>query len=128
MFSGFVEERIPVPFAGDGAGTAPLTWGQKAILQDMAETGWSHNTSGTHRLTDGTAEDIAKLIGEVVSRRPALRFRLGTGPDGAPCQVIAASGELPLVVLTAADDLDPDEVAKRTNELWFSWLMTPRRR
>ena len=119
------EERIAIPFAGDGAGTAPLTWGQKAILQDMRETGWSHNTSGAHRLLDGTAEDIAALVGKVVSRHPALRFRLGTGPDGKPCQRIAASGELPMLVLTAPDDADPDEVTKYTNELWFSWLMTP---
>jgi hypothetical protein len=125
MFEGFAEERIAVPFAGDGAGTGPLTWGQKAILQDMRETGWSHNTSGAHRLIDGTAEDIAALVGKVVSRRPALRFRLGTGPDGKPCQQIAAAGELPMLVLTAPDDMDPDQVTKHTNELWFSWLMQP---
>jgi len=34
-------DRIRVPFAGPGAGTAPLTWGQKAILHDMRETGWA---------------------------------------------------------------------------------------
>jgi hypothetical protein len=125
MFDGIVEDLIPVPFAGDGAGTAPLTWGQKAILQDMRETGWTHNTSGAHRLLDGTVEDIAALLSEVVSRRPALRFKLGTGSDGKPCQVIAASGELPLSVRTVPDDADEDDVVKYANELWFCWLMTP---
>jgi len=125
MFDRVVEDRIPVRFAGDGAGTAPLTWGQKAILQDMRETGWTHNTSGAHRLVEGTAEDVAALLSKVVSRQPALRFRLGTGPDGKPCQVIAASGELSLSVRTMPDDAEPDDVAKYTNDLWFSWLMTP---
>ena len=62
MFDGVVEELVLVPFSGDGAGSAPLTWGQKAILQDMRETGWSHNSSGAHELSSGTAEDIAKLL------------------------------------------------------------------
>jgi hypothetical protein len=120
-----VEDLVPVRFAGEGAGTAPLTWGQKAILQDMRETGWTHNTSGAHRLLERTVEDIAALLSEMISRRPALRFKLGTGPDGKPCQVIAASGELPLSVRTVPDEAEPDDVAKYTNELWFSWLMTP---
>jgi hypothetical protein len=125
MFDGIVEERVLVPFAGDGAGTAPLTWGQKAILQDMRETGWTHNSSGAHELTEGSAADIAELLSKVLSRRPALRFRLGTGPDGKPCQQIAASGELPLWVMTVPDEAEPDDATKYTNELWFSWLMTP---
>ncbi|MFL6162116.1 MAG: condensation domain-containing protein [Jatrophihabitantaceae bacterium] len=125
MFDGIVEDRVLVPFAGDGAGTAPLTWGQKAILQDMRETGWTHNTSGAHKLIEGTVEEVATLLGEAVGRRPALRFRLGTGPDGEPCQVIAGSGELPLSVMTVPDDADPDDATSYTNDLWFSWLMTP---
>jgi hypothetical protein len=125
MFDGVVEELVLVPFAGDGAGSAPLTWGQKAILQDMRETGWSHNSSGAHELSSGTAEEIAQLLSGAVSRQPALRFRLGTGPDGKPCQQIAGSGELPLRVMTVPDELDPDDVAKYTNEIWFSWLMKP---
>jgi len=125
MFDGVVEELVLVPFAGDGAGSAPLTWGQKAILQDMRETGWSHNSSGAHELSSGTVEDIAQLLSEAVSRQPALRFRLGTGPNGKPCQQIAESGELPLRVLTVPGELEEDDVAKYTNEVWFSWLMKP---
>jgi hypothetical protein len=125
MFDGIVEDRVPVPFAGDGAGTAPLTWGQKAILQDMRETGWTHNSSGAHQLVEGTVEEVAALLSKVISRHPALRFRLGTGPDGKPCQVIAAAGELPLSVMTVPDDVEPADAAKYTRDLSFSWLMTP---
>ncbi|HET9143125.1 condensation domain-containing protein [Actinophytocola sp.] len=121
-----VVERIPVAFSGPGAGTAPLTWGQKAILQDMRATGWPHNNSGAHPVPEGaTVEDLAHRLGVLMSRFPVLRMRLATDADGRPCQVICASGEIDLEVATFADDVDPRAPIDYGNTLWREWLMTP---
>jgi Condensation domain len=118
--------RIVVHFSGPGAGTAPLTWGQKAIMQDMRETGWTHNSSGAHNLPAGTTvEDLAERLRGLMSRHPALRTRLSTGPDGMPCQVVHSSGEIDLEVVDIADDVEPANAAKRTDQMWFDWLLTP---
>jgi hypothetical protein len=119
-------DRITVPFSGPGAGTAPLTWGQKAILQDMRETGWTHNNSGAHHLPDGTTvEDMAERLGRLMSKHPALRMRLGTDADGKPCQVVSASGEIELEVVSFADGVERADAIKYGNDLWYEWLLTP---
>lgn len=120
------EDRVVVPFSGPGAGTAPLTWGQKAILQDMRETGWTHNSSGAHNLPQGTTvEDVAEGLRGLMSRHPALRTRLATGPDGQPCQVVLAAGEIDLVVVHVADDVEPADAAKHADQMWYDWLLAP---
>lgn len=119
-------DRIAVPFAGPGAGIAPLTWGQKAIMRDMLATGWTHNNSGAHPLPEGsTVEDVAARLGWLMGKHPALRMRLGTGPDGEPCQVVHGSGEIDLEVMTFADELDRAAAIGYGNQLWFDWMMTP---
>jgi hypothetical protein len=121
-----VVDRITVPFSGPGAGTAPLTWGQKAIMRDMRATGWTHHNSGAHPLPDGTTvEDVAARLGRLMGKHPALRMRLGTDADGKPCQVVHASGEIDLEVVTFADELERDDAISYGNELWFDWMMTP---
>lgn len=125
-FERTVEDRIVVPFSGPGAGTAPLTWGQKAILQDMRETGWTHNSSGAHSLPEGTtAADVAEQLRGLMSRHPALRTRLATGADGTPYQEVSASGEIDLVVVDIADGVEPIEVDRYTDQLWYDWLLDP---
>jgi len=120
------EQRIVVPFSGHGAGTAPLTWGQKTILQDMRETGWTHNSSGAHNLPNGTAvEDVADRLRGLMNRHPALRTRLATGADGESYQVVFASGEIDLVVVDVADDVEPADAAKYTDQMWYDWLLVP---
>lgn len=117
------DHEIRVPFSGTGAGTAPLTWGQKAILKDMRETGWTHNASGAHIVPEGlTVEAIAAEWGHLMSTFPALRMRLGLDEQGRPCQVITEAGEISLGIFDVADDADPGE---KSYHLWYDWLLTP---
>ncbi|QFZ21238.1 condensation domain-containing protein [Saccharothrix syringae] len=126
MDEGFTSERIAVPFSGPGAGTAPLAWGQKAIMKDMRVTGWTHNNSGAHPLPDGlTVADVAERLGRLMGKHPALRMRLGTDDEGRPCQEVVGSGEIDLEVFTFADDLDRSAAVDFGNRLWFDWMMEP---
>ncbi|KWV33159.1 condensation domain-containing protein [Micromonospora rifamycinica] len=125
MFAETAEAQVLVPFAGPGAGTAPLTWGQLAIMQDMRETGWTHNVSGAHPVPAGvTVAQLAAQLGDLMSRYPALRMRLGTDDRGEPCQVVSADGEIALDVLDVPDDADPADVAKFAYELGHARLLT----
>ncbi|SCF00961.1 condensation domain-containing protein [Micromonospora mirobrigensis] len=126
MIAQTAEACVPVPFAGPGAGTAPLTWGQKAIMQDMRETGWTHNVSGANPMPAGiTVEQVAAQLSDLMGRHPALRMRLGTDDRGRPCQVVSASGELPLDVVDVPDDADPADVATYAYQLGHFRLLTP---
>jgi hypothetical protein len=118
-----VAASILVPFAGPGAGTAPLTWGQKAILHDMRQTGWALNLSAVRKLPAGTSvEDVAAQLGVMISRYPALRMRLDTDARGNPCQAVHASGEIVLSMVDVPDDEEPDDVLRRANDLWYERL------
>jgi hypothetical protein len=126
VFEQTTSDTITVPFSGPGAGTAPLSWGQKAILRDMRETGWTHNSSGAQRLPHGsTVEAVAGNLRALVSRYPALRMRLGTGADGSPCQVVSESGEIDLEVVNIADGDEPADVGKYVDDLCYAWMVTP---
>jgi Condensation domain len=118
-----ISASILVPFAGPGAGTAPLTWGQRAILHDMRQTGWALNLSAVHELPAGTSvEDVAARLGVLISRYPALRMRLDTDARGNPCQAVQASGEIALSVVDVPDCEEPDDVRRRANDLWHERL------
>jgi hypothetical protein len=120
------ESRIPVPFAGTVSGEGPLTWGEKALLQDQRETGWALNASGAQNLAPGTTvESLAARLGALISQQPALRVRLVTDPQGVIRQRVADSGEAALEVLDFADSDDPVEVARYTERLWQEWLIAP---
>lgn len=115
-----MSDRITIPFSGPGAGTAPLSWGQKAILRDMRATGWTHNSSGAQQLPHGTTvEAVAENLRRLVSRYPALRMRLGTDATGRACQVVSESGEIDLEVVNVAD------VGKFVDDLCYAWMVTP---
>jgi hypothetical protein len=108
------------------SGAAPLTWGEKAIMQDMRETGWTLNASGARELAEGaTVERVAARLSRLMGRHPALRVRLATDSHGAVYQEVAASGETAVEVLDFGDDDDPHDVAKYTDQLWYDWLLTP---
>lgn len=125
MFVQPVESRVAVPFSATVSGAAPLTWGQKAILQDMRENVFTLNASGAHALPEGaTVESVAAQLGEVLSRHPALRVRLATDPQGDIHQEVAGAGEAAVEVMDFADADEPADVAKYTDQLWYDWLMT----
>src|SRR3954465_13781223 len=79
------ESRLMVPFAGTVSARGPLTWGQKALVQDQRETGWALNATGAQNLAPGvTVAEAAARLGRLVGTHPALRVRLDTDPDGTP--------------------------------------------
>src|SRR5437899_3550970 len=92
MFEQTSQDRMVVQFAGAEAGTQPLTWGQKAILQDMQDSGSQFSMPGRLHLPEGsTLEDAAARLSGLVGRHAALRMRLGTDRAGRPCQEVAGS-------------------------------------
>jgi hypothetical protein len=122
MFDGIDKDRMVVKFAGAQAGTEPLTWGQKAIFQDMQETGNQFNMQGRIGLPEGsTIEDAAARVHGLLVRHAALRMRLGAGQAGRPCQQVAASGQFGLDILTFPDDADRTDVARYRDHLWTTW-------
>ncbi|SCG33778.1 condensation domain-containing protein [Micromonospora humi] len=126
MLAQTAQARVPVPFAGPGAGVAPLTWGQKAILQDMRETGWTHNVSGAHPMPAGvTVAQVAAELADLMGRHPALRMRLGHDERGEACQVVSAAGETVLDVVDVPDEADPADVAAFAYQLGHERLLTP---
>ena len=121
-----VESRHVVPFSSAVAGPAPLTWGQKAVLQDIRESGFSLNASGAQALAPGdTVESLAARLSSLVSRHPALRVRLATDAQGKDSQVVVGSGEVAVEVMDFGDNDDPVEIGKYIDQLWLDWLLTP---
>ncbi|MEU0562868.1 condensation domain-containing protein [Dactylosporangium sp. NPDC006015] len=100
--------RILVPFHGEGAGEADLTWAQLGIWQTMRDTGLSMNIGGTVAMPPGTpVESMQTLLRYLVSRHQALRTRLRFGDPVR--QVVSESGEVPLDVIDVIDVVSTDE-------------------
>jgi hypothetical protein len=121
-----VESRFVVPFSSTVSGPAPLTWGEKAVLRDIRESGFSLNASGAHAVPEGTTvESLAARVSSMVGRHPALRARLATDAHGRDSQLVVDSGELAVEVMDFDGDDDPDEIGKYIDQLWLDWLLTP---
>jgi hypothetical protein len=105
-------ERIFVSFEGDGSGVDELSWGQRAIWNQMRMQGSSLSMGGARPLAAGTTVgDVAASARFVIGRHQSLRTRLRFEPDGRPVQVVASSGEIPLEIVEA-DGADPAAVAE----------------
>lgn len=118
MFERVSRDRVVVPFSGAAAGTGPLTWGQKAILQDMLDSGNQFTMDGMASLPeDSTVEDAAARLAALMRRHAALRMRLGSGSAGQPCQEVAASGQIGLDILTLPDDASRADVTRYAEQL-----------
>ena len=97
MFEPASRDRVVVQFAGAQAGTQPLTWGQKAILQDMQDSGNQFSMGGRYELPEGSSvEDAAARLSGLVGRHASLRMRLRTDGAGRVCQEVAGSGRIGL--------------------------------
>jgi hypothetical protein len=101
--------QILVPFDGDGAGAAGLTWGQRNIWIPIRRHHTSLAIGGTCPLPAGvTVDDVAAQLRLLVSRHQSLRTRVefDLAADRRARQVLAASGEIPLEVVDGgqADD------------------------
>jgi hypothetical protein len=117
-----VRDQVAIPFAGASSGTEPLTWGQKAILQDMRDSGGQFSMGGMMELPKGsTVDDAALRYSGLIGRHAALRMRLDVDPAGRPCQEVAASGRASLDVLSVPHDAGPAEVAGYVDHLLETW-------
>jgi hypothetical protein len=116
------QDRVVVPFTGAQAGTAPLGWGQKAIWQDMQESGNQFTMWGRSVLPeDSTVADAAARLSGLMHRHAALRTRLSTGAGDRLAQEVAGSGQIGLEVLELSDDTDPAEVKRYADDLMTAW-------
>jgi Condensation domain len=107
-----VTTKIRVSFAGQGSGTAELSWGQQTVWRGIEDRGSPIILAAFEALPACTAlEDEARKLEFIMSRNQSLRTRLDFPPDGRPRQVVYGSGEIFLEVVDAGDDEDPREVA-----------------
>jgi hypothetical protein len=117
---GRVVDRIAVPFEGEGAGEAELTWGQIGLWQSIVLSGMSKTVFYTAELAPGTTvEDVAGEIAFMVGRHQSLRTRLMLREDKPPRQRCATSGEVVLEVVDT-DGADPADVAEATSQRYQS--------
>jgi hypothetical protein len=107
-------ERVVVPFAGDGSGDEPLTWGQHELWLAMVRQKTWMPLGGPNPLPPGTVvEDVAAQLRYLVSRNQSMRTRLRRDADGALRQVVVSSGETWLEIVDAGD-ADPEQVTEDT--------------
>ena len=119
-------DRVVVHFAGPQAGTLPLTWGQKAILQDMRDSGNQFSMGGRYELPEGSSVgDAAARLSGLVGRHASLRMRLRADDAGQPCQEIAGSGDIGLDILAVPDDADRADVTRYAADLMETWPLAP---
>src|SRR2546430_15494878 len=117
-------ERITIPCSGPGAGTAPLTWGQKALLEYLELTGIAADSCGAHFLPAGTTvESVVDRVRALMSRHSALRMTWATGEDGRPYQVVSESGKIDIEVVTFGRDSAPADAVDYGNRRWQEWTM-----
>lgn len=112
-------DRMTVEFGGAHAGTAPLTWGQQAIYQDMCESGNQFNMGGRFELPPGsTIEDAAARLRWLMVRHASLRMRLLADGDG---QEVAGAGAIGLDIVTVPDDAGDAQLARYAADLMDTW-------
>lgn len=98
-------QRVLVSFAGEGAGRAELSWGQRAIWSAMMRQGWI-SIAGVMPLAPGrTVQDVADEVSAMMGRYPSMRTRLRFDDTGRPSQELFESGQIAIEVFDA-DDAD----------------------
>lgn len=109
-------ERIEIPFEGDGAGAAGLSWGQRNIWIPIRRHHRSLPIGGVCPLPAGvTTGDVASELQLLVSRHQALRTRVEFDPaaDRHARQVLSPSGQIPLAIVDSATaGHDPAQAAE----------------
>jgi hypothetical protein len=122
VFGPVDQDRLEIPFTAADSGTEPLTWGEKAILQDMRASGNQFTISGRLDLPEGsTVADAAARLTGVVCRHTALRMRLEADGAGRLVQHVSGSGQLSLDILTLPDDADRSDAARYAVDLMENW-------
>lgn len=105
-------ERVPVSFAGRGAGRGALSWGQREIWSAMMRQGWLC-ISGVLPLSAGRPmQDVAAEISTMIGHFPSMRTRLRFDDDsGIPSQELFDSGQIMIEVF----DTDADAESESDN-------------
>jgi Condensation domain len=111
-------ERVLVPFSGQQTGAAPLTWGQRAVWQDMQTADRSMCLAEVSTPPAGaTAEYIMTRFADLVGRHPALRTRLEPGAPDGPRQVVHACGQVAVDIVAMPDDATAGDVEQYASRL-----------
>ena len=112
-----VTQRVFVPFAGEGSGEGPLTWGQQFIWRLIQKQRCSLGVGDAVPLAQGTSlESVIAGFSFLIGRHQSLRTRVGFDADGNAVQVVAARGEVPLEIVDVDDDGDPVAVGAALRE------------
>lgn len=115
-------ERMLVHFAGEGSGTAELSWGQVEILGAMERQGTWMPLPVTQPMPAGTTlRDIADWVRYIMGRHQVLRTRLRLSADGPSRQILHASGDIALDVVEAGEE-DPFDVARRIVDRYVEYF------
>lgn len=106
-------------FQGTESGVEEVTWAQRAHWNNAELSGVTESAGGMMRLPDGTtADDIARMLGYIMSRHQALRTRIFHDEQGNLRQEVVASGEIELEVYDADDTADPAEIAEALRNVY----------
>jgi hypothetical protein len=105
-----------VPFQGEGAAVAELSWGQREIWAAMRSQQYWLPIGGVAPLpVTQDVDAVVRALGWSMGRHQSLRTRLRFEPDGSVRQVVADHGEVPLQVVDVPDDGDPAQTADEVN-------------
>lgn len=96
--------RRTVSFAGEGAGSGELSWGQLDVWLKMRRLGRTFAMGGARALPAGaTVEDVAGELAYLMGRYQSMRTRfVPVAGDDVPRQVVHDHGTIGLDVLDAA--------------------------
>jgi condensation domain-containing protein len=106
---------VPIRFAGDGAGEAPLTWSQADHWRANQAAGQTSTFGGSFAMSGRTLADLVEMLRFMLSRHQALRTTVRLGPDGAPRQHCVEAGVLELLVVEAGTG-NPAELAEQIEQ------------
>jgi hypothetical protein len=115
-----VSGQLLVPFEGDGAGVAELSWGQRTMWIPIRKHHNSIPMGMVFPLAAGvTVDDIAAQLRFLMGRHRGLRTRLEFDPaaDREARQVLSSSGELAVeLVDSELAGQDPAQAAEAVNQ------------
>jgi|SRR5580658_99343 hypothetical protein len=119
-------DQVAIAFSGAQAGTAPLTWGQKAIWQDIQDNRDQFSMFGSLSLPEhSTVASVTAQLAELIVAHDALRTRLRTGPGNRLYQQAAGSGEIGLDIWTLPGNADRVNRARCLEHLITTWSVAP---
>jgi hypothetical protein len=100
--------EVVVAFAGEGAGTGDLAWGQWEIWAAIEHRGRSIGMGGIMVMPPGTTvDDFVAVLGFAMGRHQALRTRFRCDERGYPIeQIVYDRGEVTLDVYDVPDGAD----------------------